>query len=411
MTATLTNSSLPAGYALLLLLLFKPGVSLAASWGVVSTVTGPCSITAHDSEAGTGVTALEKGRRLESGDRLECKEGGRLVIRRLNLTDEIRLSGPTVYWIPFAAQEREPDGRNRGGAVASGEMNHLMPTAKPSSRSETRLVALDSDTKISGAKGGLERCDTALGTLALFEDTDAAWWQDLRARQLGSTVPVLHQMIKQSNCFVIVDRNQGLARMARERALIQSSESRGGSNFGKGQMVAADYTISPEVLFGDHAALRTRSFLRGLFAAVGDAETNASATLMLVDNRSGLQISAAEGKAKNVDLSAGTSALFGISSTGSGGYTQTPQGKVVVASFADSYNQLVKSLRAYKAQSIETGLGTGGALKANTGQTRESTSIEPASAPASAAGPGPASSSAVIPMPPASATSAPVSPP
>jgi len=46
-----------------------------------------------------------------------------------------------------------------------------------------------------------------------------------------------------------------------------------------------------------------------------------------------------------------------------GGYTSTPEGKIIVAAFADSYNNMVKSLRNYKAQQIEGGLGTGGKLK------------------------------------------------
>jgi hypothetical protein len=33
--------------------------------------------------------------------------------------------------------------------------------------------------------------------------------------------------------------------------------------------------------------------------------------------------------------------------------------------FLDSYNQMVKSLRNYQAQSVEGGLGTGGTLKTN----------------------------------------------
>ena len=47
--------------------------------------------------------------------------------------------------------------------------------------------------------------------------------------------------------------------MMQERALSQSGEMRGGSNFGKGQMAAADYTMSPTINFnqqGDRAARR-----------------------------------------------------------------------------------------------------------------------------------------------------------
>lgn len=37
--------------------------------------------------------------------------------------------------------------------------------------------------------------------------------------------------------------------MMQERALARSGESRSGSGFGKGKLVAADYTISPEIFF------------------------------------------------------------------------------------------------------------------------------------------------------------------
>lgn len=47
-----------------------------------------------------------------------------------------------------------------------------------------------------------------------------------------------------------------------------------------------------------------------------------------------------------------------------GGYTNTPQGKVIVAAFADAYNQMITALRNYTAQSTGgSGLGTGGKLQ------------------------------------------------
>lgn len=71
-----------------------------------------------------------------------------------------------------------------------------------------------------------------------------------------------------------------------------------------------------------------------------------------------------------------------------GGYSNTPRGKVVVAAFADSYNQMVKALRNYKAQTVRGGLGTGGQLGVQGGQTEagRAVSTQPAApAPAPAA--------------------------
>jgi hypothetical protein len=105
-------------------------------------------------------------------------------------------------------------------------------------------------------------------------------------------------------------------------------------------------------------------------AAAGSVGVNeASTTLLLIDNRSGVQISAAEGSAKNFDFGFFGSAFTGGLAGAGGGYSNTPQGKVVTAAFADSYNQMVKALRNYKAQTVRGGLGTGGRLGVQGGQT------------------------------------------
>jgi len=252
---------------------------------------------------------------------------------------------------------------------------------------------------VSGAAGGataenqnskLEHCDETLGTLTIFEDTNAPWWSQLRDRQLGSTVPVLRLMVQQSNCFVIVERGRAFANMERERALMQSGETRAGSNFGQGQMVAADYTMSPEIQFsgktgGGGGGIGTGAI--GLITAVAaNVSTNeASTTLLLVDNRSGVQISAAEGTAKNFDFGFGGASFFSNTAIAGGAYGKTPQGKVIVTAFADSYNQMVKALRNYKAQQVKGGLGTGGRLGVSGGSTAASKEVDQAAAPAKAA--------------------------
>ena len=78
----------------------------------------------------------------------------------------------------------------------------------------------------------------------------------------------------------------------------------------------------------------------------------ASTTLLLVDIRSGVQISAAEGSGKNFDFGFFGAAFTGGLAGAGGGYSNTPRGKVVVAAFADSFNQMVKALRNYKAQTV-----------------------------------------------------------
>ena len=68
-----------------------------------------------------------------------------------------------------------------------------------------------------------------------------------------------------------------------------------------------------------------------------------------------------------------------------GGYANTPEGKIIVAAFADSYNQLVRAVRNYKAQTVKGGLGTGGALGVSGGSTAASKAADaPAAAPKAA---------------------------
>lgn len=248
---------------------------------------------------------------------------------------------------------------------------------------------------VSGAAGGgtaennnsqLEKCTESLGTLAMQEDTNAPWYYSLRDYQLGSTLPVLRLMVQQSNCFVIVERGRAMNNMMTERNLQASGEMRDNSNFGKGQMVAADYTMSPSIQFaqktgGAAAGVLTRAF-GGLGALAGGMSANeASTTLLLIDNRSGVQISAAEGTSKNYDFNLFGGFFGGFAGAG-GGYSNTPQGKVVVAAFADSYNQMVKALRNYKAQTVKGGLGTGGRLGVDGGTTPASQeATQPAAKP------------------------------
>lgn len=248
----------------------------------------------------------------------------------------------------------------------------------------------DNKGVVSGAAGGesadgqnsqLENCPETLGTLAIEEDTNAPWYYQLRDHQLGSTVPVLRLMIQQSNCFVIVERGKSLNNMMREREFARGEESRAGSNFQKGQMVAADYTMSPAIQFsgktGGGSAFGGGGALGMLGAIAGSVGRNeASTTLLLIDNRSGVQIAAAEGTAKNFDFGMFGAAFGGGGFGGGGGYAKTPQGKVIVAAFADSFNQMVKALRKYKAQTVKGGLGTGGRLGVQGGDTAASKEID-----------------------------------
>jgi curli biogenesis system outer membrane secretion channel CsgG len=239
----------------------------------------------------------------------------------------------------------------------------------------------DADTVATGSAAGgsaqnantqLEKCDGPLGTAALVEDQSADWYRIFTSEyKLGSTAPVLRLLMQQSNCFVVVERGRAFQAMERERQISGSGQARAGSNFGGGQMVAADYSITPEVLVsarntgGMGGALGGLSGSLGVVGAIaGGIRTNEAATMLtLIDNRSGVQIAASQGASKNTDFSLGGVLLGGGAGAGLGGYSNTPQGKVVVAAFTDAYNEMIRALRNYKAQQVQgQGLGTGGKL-------------------------------------------------
>lgn len=233
-----------------------------------------------------------------------------------------------------------------------------------------------------GASSQLEHCDESFGTMAVVEDQTAPWYGQLGQYKLGSTVPVLRMIIQQSNCFVVVERGRAMNNMMQERALEQSGEMREGSSFGKGQIVAADYAMSPSITFSQKGTGGVGGALGGLFGRVAGAvagglkSNEASTTLLLIDNRSGVQLAAAEGSAKNFDFNLFGGVFGGGAGGGAGAYTSTPEGKILTAAFMDSYNKLVRAVRNYNPQSVKGGLGTGGRLGVQGGQTPASKELQ-----------------------------------
>ncbi|CAN5466268.1 hypothetical protein BH10PSE17_BH10PSE17_21710 [soil metagenome] len=252
---------------------------------------------------------------------------------------------------------------------------------------KTAVTGSAGGASTSNANSALEHCSDTLGTLAVVEDQNGAWYTRLRSYKLDSTVPMLRLMIQQSNCFVVVERGRALANMQQERALMNSGEMRAGSNMGAGQMVAADFTMSPSITFADQTGgggASLGSFLgkySGFASLAGNMSSNEASTMLtMIDNRSGVQLAAAEGSAKNMDFGL-FSSFWDSGTTGSlGGYSKTPEGKTLAAAFMDSFNQLVRATRTYKAQTVQGGLGTGGRLGVDGGTTPASQKLnQPAS--------------------------------
>ncbi len=274
------------------------------------------------------------------------------------------------------------------GAAAYGTTSLAQQQPQPGGGHATQAQGSAAGGTSSEANSQLESCNETLGTISIDEQTNAGWYAAYQSQyKMGSTVPALRLIIQQSNCFVIVDRGRGLAARNREADLIRGEEGRAGSNYGKGQIAAADYTMIPEVILSDRGGTRAGGGLGGLLgrtgagavvgAIAGGMSTNeAGAILTLIDNRSTVQLAAAEGYSKNVDF-AGMGAIFGgAGGGGAGAYTSTPQGKVIFAAFTDSYNKMVRALRNYKAQTVRGGLGTGGRLGVQGGSTDASREVD-----------------------------------
>jgi hypothetical protein len=169
------------------------------------------------------------------------------------------------------------------------------------------------------ASAQAEKCDAPKGTLAVVEPQSVAI-ASLSRYGLGSPSGLIRLIIQQSNCFQIVERGAGMQNMMQERALAQSGEMQSGSNVGKGQMVAADFIVTPNVVFTDNNAGGVGGSLLGALGgragavlggiAGGLKFKQAQTSMLLVDARSGIQVAAAEGSAQQTDFALG-GALFG----------------------------------------------------------------------------------------------------
>ena len=215
-----------------------------------------------------------------------------------------------------------------------------------------------------GASKDLEHCDKPMGALAVVEPQDYVM-QALSRYQLQSPVSLIRMMVQQSNCFIVVERGQGMQNMMQERALAGGGEMRQGSNIGGGQMVAADFILTPTVVFSESNAGGFGGALGGLLggkgsaigALVGGLKFKEAQTSMLVaDARSGVQVAAAEGSSKKADLGLGAAVFGGGGGGALGGYSNTNEGKVIASSFADNYNNVVRVIR--NDPSLQRNVGT-----------------------------------------------------
>jgi curli biogenesis system outer membrane secretion channel CsgG len=226
--------------------------------------------------------------------------------------------------------------------------------------SQTVVVAavllLTTTAPLVAQEDKLEKCATPIGTLAVVEP-EAETLSALGNFGLSTPTSLIRMMVQHSGCFTVVERGAGLSAMQRERALANSGELQQGANVGPGQMVAADFLLTPNVIFSEGNAGgvggavggvlgRRRGVLGGVGAVAGGLKFKEAHTSMLVgDVRSGVQVAAADGHAKKTDFRIGVLGFAGGAAGAVGGYTNTNEGKVIAASFLDNYNAIVRAMR------------------------------------------------------------------
>jgi hypothetical protein len=223
-------------------------------------------------------------------------------------------------------------------------------------------VAMNSMASVAAASPGstevpeIPRCDRKLGTLSVKEPQNS-WWTEYH---LDSPEALIKVMVFQSKCFTLVDRDKGLQEAQAERSLASGGELAGSSNVGRGQMMAADYVLVPDVSnrnrnsSGAHVGAVLAAFIpHGYGQALGGLNVNsktADVVLTLTDVRSTEQIALEQGHAKKIDLGwtgggGGTGFLGPFIAGGASSYANTEIGQVVMQAYLDAYTKLVNDIK------------------------------------------------------------------
>jgi curli biogenesis system outer membrane secretion channel CsgG len=204
-------------------------------------------------------------------------------------------------------------------------------------------------------------CSHRIGTLAIVPP-DKEWWRELN---LGSPEAIIKIFVQQSGCFTMVNRDRAMNSRGMERALADQGELQRGSNFGRGQVKAADYFLQPDIVStnknsgGGGAGAAVGGFL-GHFGGWGGAvgalagsinvkKGEANVTLDLVNARTTEEEALTEGYARKTDISWGAGGGYaswwgGFAAAGASGYQNTEIGQVIVLAYLDAYKKLVAQL-------------------------------------------------------------------
>jgi len=236
-----------------------------------------------------------------------------------------------------------------------------MHRSRRASRAAQRLAMLvilaigGAAAKAGDEQPTIEKCPRELGTLAVGEPEQSII-SSLARYSLGSPSAMLRMIVQESGCFAVVERGAGFQNLERERALAAGGQLQSGSNLGSGQLQAADFVMTPAIQFSDDTGGMGGTMsgllgrLPGALGALGGIAggvkfKEAETTLLVSDVRSGIQVASAEGKASKMNFSLGGWGWGALGWAAAGGYSKTPEGKLIAASLLENYNKIVLSIR------------------------------------------------------------------
>jgi len=177
----------------------------------------------------------------------------------------------------------------------------------------------------------------------------------------NSPLPLVRVLMQQSGCFRVVDRHSGLKATVREQELKEDGVLRqDDTTVQKGRGIVAQYTLVPSLTFSEQDAGRQiggiLARIPGLDMLAGAAEQvkfkEAQVVLLLTDNETTEQLSAATGAARSTDLGLGGLTFGKGGGLGGLGWSNTHEGKVIAAAFLDAHNQLVAELSQLVAKPL-----------------------------------------------------------
>lgn len=238
------------------------------------------------------------------------------------------------------------------GAISLAMAAMVMTTASPA----FAQYGMDKKKPANAATPEMPRCDKPLGVIAVREP-EKQWWTELG---LSNPEVLIKLFAQRSNCFQVVDRAAAMEMRGQERELAGTGELQRGSNIGRGQVVAADFFLVPDIANSNSnsggsaiGAVAGSVIPGGLGVLAGQLRTKkaeAQVIITVVDARSTLQLYVAEGTAKKTDISFGVGGgalgSTGFGAAAGGGYSNTEIGKVITAAYFNAFIELIHYAQA-----------------------------------------------------------------